>query len=170
MRSTISSLRDALRRWMVCYVLLGLVQSGMMPIILPPSGRPGPKAGLTYAAFAASGIVAPFVGAWSDKHRKHRRTLAFGLGLAGLALLADMLPGGMSRIAECRFESVPGDFTADQIASVRLWLPAVLGFAWPRSNPRSVGAFRSNRHDPTLVTLSLSLASPSSMCSLRPRT
>jgi len=80
---------------MVCYALLGLVQSGMVPIILPLSARPGPAVGLTYAAFAASGIAAPFVGAWSDKHRKHRRTLAFGLALAGLALLADMLAGGM---------------------------------------------------------------------------
>jgi len=94
-RSTMASLSDSLPRWMVCYVLLGLVQSGMVPIILPLSARPGLAAGLTYAAFAATGIAAPFVGAWSDKHRQHRRTLVYGLALAGLALLADMLSGGI---------------------------------------------------------------------------
>ncbi len=82
---------------MVCYVLLGLVQSGMIPVILPLAARPGPTAGLTYSAFAAAGIAAPFIGAWSDRHRKHRLTLACGLGLAGLALLAQALPGGTAQ-------------------------------------------------------------------------
>ncbi|WP_428490149.1 MFS transporter [Rhodopila sp.] len=82
-------------RWMLCYVLLGLVQSGMVPVILPLAAAPGPAAGLTYAAFAAAGIAAPFIGAWSDRHRRHRRTLAAGLGLAGLGLIAHSLPGGL---------------------------------------------------------------------------
>ena len=96
-RSAIAGLQDAMPRWMVCYVLLGFVQSGMVPVILPLAARPGPAAGLTYAAFAATGIAAPFVGAWSDRHRKHRLTLACGLGLAGLALLAHTLPGGIAQ-------------------------------------------------------------------------
>jgi MFS family permease len=82
---------------MVCYVLLGLVQSGMVPVILPLAAPLGPAAGLTYAAFAITGIAAPFVGAWSDRHRKHRLTLACGLGLAGFALLAQALPGGIAQ-------------------------------------------------------------------------
>ena len=84
-------------RWMGCYVLLGFVQSGMLPIILPLAARPGPTAGLTYSAFAAAGIAAPFIGAWSDRHRKHRLTLACGLALAGLALLLHALPGGIAQ-------------------------------------------------------------------------
>ncbi len=84
-------------RWMICYVLLGLVQSGMVPVILPLAAQPGPTAGLTYSAFAAAGIAAPFVGAWSDRRRKHRLTLASGLGLAGLALLMQALPGGLAQ-------------------------------------------------------------------------
>ncbi len=87
----------AVPRWMVCYALLGLVQSGMVPVILPLSARPGPAAGLTYAAFAAAGIAAPFIGAWSDRHRAHRAVLAGGLSLAGLALLAHALPGGLAQ-------------------------------------------------------------------------
>jgi len=84
-------------RWLVCYVLLGFVQSGMMPVILPLAAKPGPASGLTYAAFAAAGIAAPFIGAWSDWRRKHRLTLACGLALAGLALLAHALPGGIAQ-------------------------------------------------------------------------
>ena len=83
-------------RWLACYILLGLVQSGMVPVILPLAARPGPTAGLTYAAYAAAGIAAPFIGAWSDQHRRHRLTLACGLGLASLALLAQSLPGGVA--------------------------------------------------------------------------
>ena len=82
---------------MACYILLGLVQNGLMPVILPLAARPGPTAGLTYAAFAAAGMAAPFIGAWSDRHRRHRVTLAAGLSLAGLALLAHRLPGGLAQ-------------------------------------------------------------------------
>ena len=78
-------------------MLLGLVQSGLLPVILPLSARPGPTAGLTYAAFAAAGIAAPFIGAWSDRHRRHRTTLAGGLLLGGLALLLHRLPGGVAQ-------------------------------------------------------------------------
>ena len=81
--------------WMICYVLLGFVQSGLVPVVLPLASPPGPAAGLTYAAFAVTGIAAPFVGAWSDRHRRHRLTLAGGVALAGLALAAHTLPGGV---------------------------------------------------------------------------
>ena len=96
-RSLAASPRLAVPPWMICYVLLGFVQNGMVPVILPLAASPGPAAGLTYAAFAATGIAAPFVGAWSDQHRKHRLTLACGLGLAGLALPAQALPGGIAQ-------------------------------------------------------------------------
>ncbi len=82
------------RPWMACYVLLGFVQSGLLPVILPLAAPPGPAAGLTYAAFAATGLAAPLIGAWSDRHQKHRQILAAGLALAVLALLAQALPGG----------------------------------------------------------------------------
>ncbi len=84
-------------RWLIAYALLGLVQSGMVPIILPLAAAPGPTSGFTYAAFAASGIAAPFVGAWSDRHRRHRRTLAGGLLLGAVACFAHALPGGVAQ-------------------------------------------------------------------------
>lgn len=81
--------------WMACYVLVGFVQSGLLPIVLPLSSGPGPLAGLSYSAFAATGLAAPLIGAWSDKHRRHRLTLACGLGLAGAALLCMSFPGSL---------------------------------------------------------------------------
>ncbi len=83
--------------WLACYVLLGCVQSGLLPIVLPLSAAPGPTAGFTYAAFAASGIAAPFIGAWSDRHRGHRYTLAAGLALGALGMLLHRLPGGLAQ-------------------------------------------------------------------------
>lgn len=79
---------------MICYVLLSIVQNGLLPIILPLAAGPGAASGLTYAAYAAAGIAAPFIGSWSDRRRRNRQTLALGLGLAGLALVAHAVPGG----------------------------------------------------------------------------
>ena len=84
-------------RWIACYALLGLVQSGMVPIILPLAAAPGPTSGFTYAAYAASGMAAPFIGAWSDRHRRHRTTLVAGLVLAAAGLFAHMLRGGLAQ-------------------------------------------------------------------------
>jgi MFS family permease len=82
---------------MICYVLLSVVQYGLLPVILPLAAGPGAGSGLTYAAYAAAGIAAPFIGAWSDRRRRNRQTLALGLGLAGLALLAQIVPGGVAQ-------------------------------------------------------------------------
>ena len=84
-------------RWIASYALLGLVQSGMVPIILPLAAATGATSGFTYAAFAASGMAAPFVGAWSDRRGRHRTTLVAGLALASLALFAHALPGGLAQ-------------------------------------------------------------------------
>jgi MFS family permease len=84
-------------RWLVAYALLGLVQSGMIPIVLPLAAAPGATAGFTYAAFAASGVVAPFIGTWSDRRQRHRGTLVAGLAVASLACIAHALPGGVAQ-------------------------------------------------------------------------
>lgn len=96
-RSVTARLRGDIPPWMICYVLLSVVQNGLLPVVLPLAAGSGAAAGLTYSAYAAAGIVAPFVGAWSDRHRRNRQTLAIGLGLAGLALLAHAAPGGAAQ-------------------------------------------------------------------------
>ncbi|MEO9189549.1 MAG: MFS transporter [Acetobacteraceae bacterium] len=72
--------------WYIAYAVLGLVQNGVAPILLPLSARHGLDAGLTYSAFSLSGLAAPMLGAWSDRRQRHRVLLVGGLGLAAIAL------------------------------------------------------------------------------------
>lgn len=72
--------------WYVAYALLGLVQSGAAPILLPLSARHGLDAGLTYGAFALAGLAAPVLGGWGDRRQRHRTLLIGGLGLATLGI------------------------------------------------------------------------------------
>jgi MFS family permease len=80
--------------WHAAYALLGFVQMGIAPILLPLSSRPGIEAGVTYGAFALAGLSAPALGAWSDRARQSRTVFIAGLllGAAAMALTA-VLPG-----------------------------------------------------------------------------
>lgn len=86
--------------WYIAYALLGLVQNGVAPILLPLSAKHGLDAGLTYSAFSLSGLAAPMLGAWSDRRQRHRVLLVGGLGLAAIALflfqLVSALPGRLA--------------------------------------------------------------------------
>lgn len=73
--------------WFFAYGLLGLTQSGLLPVLMPLAAGPGGSAGLTYAAFSAAGIVAPFLGSWADHTGRHRDLLIWGMLLAGSLLL-----------------------------------------------------------------------------------
>jgi MFS family permease len=73
--------------WLVCYGLLGLTQSGILPILLPLVAPGGSAAGVTYAAFSLPGLLAPFIGTWADRTGRHRDLLIWGTLGAGLLLL-----------------------------------------------------------------------------------
>jgi MFS family permease len=73
--------------WLVCYGLLGLTQSGILPILMPLVAPNGSVAGLTYAAFSLPGLLAPVVGTWADRTGRHRDLLIWGTLGAGLLLL-----------------------------------------------------------------------------------
>jgi MFS family permease len=76
--------------WLVSYGLLGLTQSGLLPILLPLVAPGGGAAGLTYAAFSMPGLLAPIVGTWADRTGRHRDLLIWGtLGSGVLFLLFD---------------------------------------------------------------------------------
>ena len=64
--------------WLVSYALVGLTQNGLAPILLPLASRGGAGSGLSYAAFAASGLLAPILGAWADSRGRHRDLLIWG--------------------------------------------------------------------------------------------
>ena len=48
--------------WFGSYLFLGLAQNGLAPILLPLASRGGTAAGLSYAAFALTGLAAPILG------------------------------------------------------------------------------------------------------------
>ena len=73
--------------WFFSYGLLGLTQSGLVPILLPLAAEHGATAGLGYAAFALSGLLAPVLGGWADRFGRHRDLLVWGCAGAALCLL-----------------------------------------------------------------------------------
>lgn len=72
--------------WLLSYGLLGLTQSGLLPLLMPLAAR-GSATGLTYAVFSLLGVCAPFLGSWADRTGRHRDLLAWGAIVAGLPLL-----------------------------------------------------------------------------------
>jgi len=89
--------RSRVDLWLVSYGLLGLTQSGLLPVLMPLAGH-GSAAGLTYAAFSLLGVCAPFLGTWADRTGRHRDLLVWGTGSAGLLLLAFAAVSGPIRI------------------------------------------------------------------------
>ncbi len=73
--------------WFVSYGLLGLTQSGLVPVLMPLVSRGAGAAGLTYAAFTLLGLAAPVLGSWADRTGRHRDLLIWGSAGAGVLLL-----------------------------------------------------------------------------------
>lgn len=84
--------------WFLSYALLGLAQSGLAPILLPLASRGGARAGLTYAAFALTGLLAPVLGSWADRTGRHRDLLIYGSAGAGVCFVVFMMVGADLRI------------------------------------------------------------------------
>lgn len=95
--------------WYFTYAALGAVQSGFAPVLLPLLAAPGGNPGITYSVFTLTGLLAPWLGRWSDRRGQQRLLLAGGLGLAAPAFLLLPLVG----------PAVPG---------ARLLLAALAGF------------------------------------------
>jgi len=73
--------------WFGCYLLIGLAQNGMAPILLPLASHGGADSGLSYAAFALTGLFAPIFGSWGDRKGRHRDLLIWGSVLAAISFL-----------------------------------------------------------------------------------
>lgn len=84
--------------WIVSYGLLGLVQSGLVPVLLPLVASGGTGAGMTYAAFALPGLLAPILGTWADRTGRHRDLLIWGTFGSGVLFLLFDLAGIPLRI------------------------------------------------------------------------
>lgn len=82
--------------WYIAYLLLGVVQLGLAPILLPLSARHGIGGGLIYGAFSLTGLAAPLLGAWSDRRQRHRSLLIGGLLLTAIGIILFSLVTGLA--------------------------------------------------------------------------
>jgi len=73
------------RGWLASFALLGSVQNGLAPILLPITAGSGARAGLIYGAFALAGLAAPVLGRWGDHHGRSLAVLVSGLVVGSLA-------------------------------------------------------------------------------------
>jgi MFS family permease len=64
-----------------------LVQNGVAPILFPLASHGGTDSGLSYAAFALTGLFAPIFGSWGDRKGRHRDLLIWGSVFAAIAFL-----------------------------------------------------------------------------------
>jgi len=63
------------------------VQNGVAPILFPLASHGGTDSGLSYAAFALTGLFAPIFGTWGDSKGRHRDLLVWGSVFAAMAFL-----------------------------------------------------------------------------------
>jgi MFS family permease len=80
--------------WFFSYTCLGIVQSGMLPLLLPLSAGGASKAGVTVGVMNLAGLTAPYWGHLADRRRLHRQVLLVGMLVILLPLL--LLPVELS--------------------------------------------------------------------------
>jgi MFS family permease len=80
--------------WYAAYVMLAVVQGGMLPVLLPLSARDAAQAGLIIGVMNLAGLSAPFLGHLADRRGWHRRILLAGLIIVAAGLI--VMPLGAS--------------------------------------------------------------------------
>jgi MFS family permease len=73
--------------WFFAYACLGIVQGGILPMLLPLSAGDSTHAGAIVSVMNLAGLSSPFWGHLADRRRLHRQVLLAGMLVAGLALL-----------------------------------------------------------------------------------
>jgi MFS family permease len=73
--------------WFLAYACLGIVQGGMLPLLLPLSAGGSTHAGTIVGVMNLAGLSAPFWGHLADRRRLHRQVLLAGMLAAFVALL-----------------------------------------------------------------------------------
>lgn len=81
--------------WFLAYACLGVVQGGMLPLLLPLSSAGPVEAGTIVGVMNLAGLTAPFWGHLADRRRLHRQVLLAGMLTALVALLAMPLQLGL---------------------------------------------------------------------------
>jgi MFS family permease len=73
--------------WFFAYACLGVVQGGMLPMLLPLSAGGSSHAGTIVGVMNLAGLSSPFWGHLADRRRLHRQVLLAGMLVAGVALV-----------------------------------------------------------------------------------
>jgi MFS family permease len=73
--------------WFLAYACLGVVQGGMLPLLLPLSAGGSTHAGTIVGVMNLTGLTAPFWGHLADRRRLHRQVLLAGMLASLVALL-----------------------------------------------------------------------------------
>lgn len=91
--------RPWIEPWFLAYTCLGVVQGGMLPLLLPLSSASSIEAGTVVGAMNLAGLTSPLWGHLADRRRLHHRVLRAGMLLTLTALLLmSMQPGLPVRI------------------------------------------------------------------------
>ena len=80
--------------WFLAYACLGIVQGGMLPLLLPLSAGGSTHAGTIVGVMNLAGLTAPFWGHLADRRRLHRQILLAGMLAALVALV--LMPAQLS--------------------------------------------------------------------------
>ena len=73
--------------WFLAYACLGVVQGGMLPLLLPLSAGGSTHAGVIVGVMNLAGLTAPLWGHLADQRRLHRQVLLAGMLAVFVALL-----------------------------------------------------------------------------------
>jgi MFS family permease len=73
--------------WFLAYACLGVVQGGMLPLLLPLSAGGTAHAGTIVGVMNLAGLTAPFWGHLADRRRLHRQVLLAGMLMVLVPLL-----------------------------------------------------------------------------------
>jgi MFS family permease len=73
--------------WFLVYACLGVVQDGMLPLVLPLSAGGAGHAGVIVGVMNLAGLTSPFWGHFADRRRLHRQVLLAGMLVVVVALL-----------------------------------------------------------------------------------
>jgi MFS family permease len=73
--------------WFLAYACLGIVQGGMLPLLLPLAAGGTTNAGTIVGVMNLAGLTAPYWGHLADRRRLHRQILLAGMLMALVALL-----------------------------------------------------------------------------------
>ena len=92
--------------WFLAYACLGIVQGGMLPLLLPLSAGGTSEAGTIVGTMNLAGLTAPFWGHLADRRRLHRQVLVAGMLTTLVALL--FMPADLGLLLKATLAGVLG--------------------------------------------------------------